>query len=90
MDLIDLVGHVAGFLAPALGVGAGVALLARLLDRKALPARTLLKNCAINFAVCAAVLLAGLALSGHDGRMLTYVALALACAAAQAWQMRRS
>ena len=39
--------------------------------------------------VCLAVLVGGLVLSGHDGRMATYAALVLASAACQAWLTRR-
>lgn len=89
MSLDDFVWHVAGFLAPALFVALGVALLARVIWQKMPPARALHTQIAINFGVCVAVLLAGLALTSHDGRMGTYAALVLACAAAQAWQLRR-
>ncbi|MFT4195879.1 hypothetical protein [Ottowia sp.] len=89
MDLMDFVWHVAGFLAPALFVAAGLAALARVVERKWAPARVLLAQAAINFVVGLAVLLVGLAFTGHDGRMLTYAALVLACAASQAWLSRR-
>ncbi len=38
---------------------------------------------AINFIVCCAVLVAGLVLTGRDGKMLTYLAMVLASAAVQ-------
>ena len=88
MNLANLLWHVAGFLAPALSVAVGLTLLAQALDRKLPSARLLLRQMAINFAVGALALLAGLLMTGHDGRMLTYAALVLVCAAAQAWQMR--
>ena len=89
MSWADLLWHVAGFLAPALFVAVGLALLALALDRELPPARALLRRMAVNFVAGAAALLAGLVITGHDGRMLTYAALVLACAAAQAWQTRR-
>jgi peptidoglycan/LPS O-acetylase OafA/YrhL len=89
MDLAGLIWHVAGLLAPALFVPAGLAALLWPFDKRKPPARILLARIAINFIVCAVVLLAGLALTGHDGRMTTYAALALTCAAVQAWQTRR-
>jgi hypothetical protein len=89
MGFADLLWHVAGFLAPALFLAAGLALLAPALDRRWPPVRVLWRRVAVNFAVGAAALLAGLAITGHDGRILTYAALALACAGSQAWQMRR-
>ncbi len=42
---------------------------------------------AINFVVGVVVLVAGLVLLGRDGKMLTYVALVLATAASQWWQL---
>ncbi len=89
MDFMDFIWHVAGFLAPALFVAAGLAVLARVFKRNWPSARVLIAQAAINFAVGVAVLLAGLALTGHDGRMLTYAALVLACAGSQAWLSRR-
>jgi len=87
MNLLGWIWHVAGLLAPALFVAAGLAALALPLEKTRPPARAMLRRVAVNFAVGAGVLLAGLALTGHDGRMATYAALALACAAVQAWQM---
>jgi len=43
----------------------------------------------INASVGLAVLLAGLLLFGRDGKMLTYAAMAVACASSQ-WLLRRS
>jgi hypothetical protein len=88
MNGVGLFWHVAGFIAPALFVSAGLTLAARLIYRKAAPARALRWQFAINFVVGCAVLAAGLALTGHDGRVVTYAALALACAVSQAWQVR--
>ena len=42
---------------------------------------------AINFVVGVMVLAAGLVLLGRDGKMLTYLLLALAMAACQWWQL---
>jgi hypothetical protein len=85
MGFMGLIWHVAGFLAPALFIAVGLALLAPMLERKMSPVRVLWRRMMVNFAVGSTVLLAGLAITGHDGRMLTYAALVLACAAAQAW-----
>ena len=90
MDFVDLVWHLAGFVAPALGVAAGVTLLAQAMTRKLAPAHILGRRFLINLAVGLVVLVGGLVLSGQDGRMLTYGALVLACAAAQAWQTRKA
>jgi hypothetical protein len=88
MNWANLFWHVMGFVAPALFVSTGLTFAARLIYRKAACARSLRGQFAINFVVGCAVLVAGLALTGHDGRIGTYAALALACAASQAWQMR--
>lgn len=87
MDFIDLIWHLAGFVAPALFVGLGVAVLSRLLWRPA-RAPALARQAGLNVAAGLAALLLGLALSGRDGRMLSYGALVLAVAASQAWQLR--
>jgi hypothetical protein len=88
MNWSSVFWHVTGFFAPALFVSAGLTLAARLIYRKSAPARSLRWQWAINFVVGCAVLVAGLVWSGHDGRVITYAALALACAGSQAWQMR--
>jgi hypothetical protein len=85
MNWTALFWHVASFVAPALFLSAGLTLAARLIDRRARPLR---RQFAINFMVGCAVLAAGLVLTGHDGRITTYAALALACAVSQTWQMR--
>ncbi|QTD47443.1 hypothetical protein J1M35_17005 [Ottowia testudinis] len=89
MDLVDFIWHLAGFAWPALAVALGVVLAARLLYKKTPVALALKAQLAINFAVGVGVLLAGLVLTGHDGRMLTYAALVLASATTQAWLARR-
>lgn len=83
MTAIDFLWHLLGFLAPAFAL----ALLMPLAARLALPRggqkagwRTCL---AINFAVGAGVLLAGLWVFGRDGKMATYAAMVLAVATAQ-------
>ena len=90
MDLVDFIWHLVGFVLPALALAPAVVLIARFLGRKSPSARSLQAQLAINFAVCVAVLLAGLALTGHDGRMLTYAALVLASATTQVLLSRRS
>lgn len=85
MDWPALMWHIAGLLAPALTVALGVVGLSRLLWR---PQGTSLwrgagRQLALNLVACTLTLLAGLVLAGHDGRMLTYVALCLVSAACQ-------
>lgn len=88
MDLVDLIWHLAGFMAPALFLAVGLALGARLFWRSGTPA--LARQIGLNFAVGLGVLMLGLALTGRDGRMLAYGALALAVGASQAWHVRRA
>ncbi len=87
MRPIDLFLHLAGLLAPAAGVALGVSLLARPFFAQAL-SRSWLRSFAIDFLAGAGALLAGLWLFGHDGKMLTYGALVLACASSQ-WLVLR-
>jgi hypothetical protein len=88
MGPLDLLLHVAGFLAPALAVALLVSLLSRLL----LPGMTANRSWSLsliaNFLVGATALAAGLVLFGRDGKMLTYAALVLGCAGAE-WAVSR-
>jgi hypothetical protein len=80
LDALDLFWHIANFVLPALGVGALTAALCKLLWRRAL-ARTPWFTLAWQASAAGlAVLVAGLVITGHDGRMITYAALVLACA----------
>ena len=83
MRLIGLLDHLLNFIAPALVVGFLVAALAPLVMKKAQPHHSWLTQSAINSGASALVLLAGLVLFGHDGKMATYAAMLLACASAQ-------
>ncbi|AVP58624.1 hypothetical protein [Pulveribacter suum] len=75
--------HLLNLFAPALGVALLLVLASHVFMRKAAQGRGWLAPAAINFVVGSAVLAGGLALSGRDGRMLTYGALAVACATSQ-------
>jgi hypothetical protein len=88
MSLFDVFWHLAAFVAPALVLAVGLALTSRILGKNSTPRLALPAQVAINFAVGVAVLVAALAWTGQDGRMLTYAALVLACAASQAWLTR--
>ena len=80
MDALDLFWHLANFVLPALGVGMLSAALCKALWRKSL-ARTPWFTLAWQSSVAGlAVLVAGLVITGHDGRMITYAALVVACA----------
>lgn len=83
MGPLDLLLHLLNFMAPALAVALGVMVCARLLLKKPAGAPGWPVQLAVNFAVGVAVLGAGLAFFGRDGKMATYAALAVACALSQ-------
>lgn len=89
MTVLGLFWHLLGLVAPALVLAPGVVLASRVLGPRPARAPSWRRQVAINLAVCVLVLVAGLVLSGHDGRMATYAALVLASAACQAWLLRR-
>ena len=72
-------------LPPALVLAPAMVWAGRVVGKKNASAFAWPAQTAINLIVCLAVLAGGLVLSGHDGRTATYVALALASAACQAW-----
>jgi len=80
LDALDLFWHLANFALPAVGVGALTAALCKLLWRRSL-ARTSWFTLAWQASAAGlAVLVAGLVITGHDGRMVTYAGLVVACA----------
>ena len=83
MSLFGLLDHLLNFIAPALVVGLLVAATAPMLMQKARPNHSWLTQSAINTVACGLVLLGGLVIFGRDGKMATYVAMVLACAACQ-------
>ena len=89
MDFADLFWHLANFVVPALIIGPGLALLSHVIWRKTPSSHSLRAQAAINFVVCLAILVIGLLVAGRDGRIVTYAALVLACAASQACLLGR-
>lgn len=87
MGVIDLILHIAGFMAPAVFVALAVAFFGGLLLGKRLAWRAFFRRfwvqTAVNFAVGLVVMAAGLVISSSDGRMLTYAALVVAVATSQ-------
>ncbi|HYE71330.1 MAG TPA: hypothetical protein VD932_07415 [Aquabacterium sp.] len=85
MGPIDALIHLTNLIAPGLGLGLISASLAKLLWRRDLAAVPW--RCLAGWAACASILvsIAGLVLTGRDGRMGTYGAMVLACAAALWW-----
>ena len=80
MDALQLLWHLANFVLPAVGVGALTAALCKLFWRRSL-ARTSWFTLAWQASAAGlAVLVAGLVITGHDGRMITYAGLVVACA----------
>ncbi len=88
MGLIQLLLHGLNFLAPAFFVALLLPAANRHVLRNPNPRLLWWVQAAIQFAVGVAVLLAGLVIFGVDGKMLTYLALVLACATGQ-WLLTR-
>jgi hypothetical protein len=86
MGPIDAFWHIANLFLPALMLGPLSAGLAKLLWRKELAAVPWKKLAVPACAACAAVILAGLVITGRDGRMATYGVMVLACAVTLWWQ----
>ena len=80
LDALDLFWHFADFVLPAVGVGALTAALCKLFWRRALARFTWVTLAWQASAAGLAVLVAGLVITGHDGRMITYAGLVIACA----------
>ena len=80
MGPIDLLWHLLNFFAPAVGMGLIAPMLAKLLWRRALAGASWTRLIGGVTAACAAVLVTGLVVFGHDGKMATYGAMVLVCA----------
>ena len=80
MDALGLFWHIANFILPAFAVGALTAALCKAFWRRSL-ARTSWFTLAWQAGAAGlAVLVAGLVITGHDGRMITWAGLVVACA----------
>lgn len=80
MDALNLFWHLANFVLPAVGVGALSAALCKLFWRGSLARVSWFTLAWQSSAAGLAVLVAGLVITGHDGRMLTWAGLVIACA----------
>ena len=80
MDALGLVWHLVNFILPAAGVGALSAALCKLVWRRSLARAPWFTLAWQSSAAGLAVLVAGLAITGHDGKLATYAALVAACA----------
>jgi hypothetical protein len=85
MGPLDAIWHLLNLIAPGLGLGAIAAGLAKLLWRRELAPVPWRRLAGWAAAASIAALLAGLVLTGRDGRMGTYGAMVLACAGALWW-----
>ena len=88
MGPVAALTHLLNFVAPALGLGLLVTLAAQFFMKKRPPALTLPTQLAINIRANVVVLALGLWLTGRDGKMVSYAAMAVACATSQ-WLMAR-
>ena len=88
MGPVAALAHLLNFVAPALGLGLLVTLGAHLFMKKRPLALALSTQLAINIIASGSVLVLGLWLTGRDGKMATYAAMAVACASSQ-WLMAR-
>ena len=77
---LDLTWHLLNFFAPALGLAAIAAGLAKLVWRAELRPIPWTRLFAAAAAACTLALVGGLVILGHDGRMATYAAMVLATA----------
>jgi hypothetical protein len=85
MGPIDALWHLLNLLWPAAGLGLIAASLAKLLWRRALARVAWRRLAGWASAAAGLALLAGLVLTGRDGRMATYAAMVLGSAAALWW-----
>jgi hypothetical protein len=83
MGFLDATNHLLNFFAPAAFVAVLVALSSLFFKENRPIAQWLIAGAAINFAACAAILLAGLWFFGNDGKMATYSAMVLVSATVQ-------
>lgn len=86
MGPLDAFWHVLNFVLPALAVASLAAAAAKLLWRRELNTVSWARLARDASLANLAVLVAGLLLTRHDGRMLTYGAMVLACAATLWWR----
>jgi hypothetical protein len=86
MGALGAFWHISNLFLPALALGALAAALAKLVWRRELATVPWKKLAGPACAACSAVVLVGLVWSGRDGRMATYGAMVLVCAATLWWQ----
>jgi hypothetical protein len=85
LQATDAFWHLTNFFAPALVVGGLAAGLTRLIWRRELESSGGFRLWAWASGAAAVASIAGLVAFGHDGKMATYAAMVVACAAALWW-----
>ena len=85
MGPLDATWHLLNLFGPALGLGLMAPLLAKVLWRRQLKSRPWVALAPRCVAAGMLVTLAGLLIFGQDGRMATYAALVVTCAATLWW-----
>ncbi len=88
MSFLDLLWHLLDFAAPALLLGVISATAAKCLWRGPLRTTPWLQLGGVAAAASLLACLAGLIITGRDGKMVTYAAMVLACAASLWWRTR--
>jgi hypothetical protein len=83
MGLLDALWHLINFVLPAMAVALGLTVSGRFFKQNRPVAGTFIARIAIIFVVCTSVLIAGLLITGRDGKMMTYLAMVLAGGTAQ-------
>jgi hypothetical protein len=83
MGVLDALWHLLGFMLPAAFVAICLAVSGRFFKQNRPIAGTFLARSAILFIVALSVLIAGLLITGRDGKMFTYLAMVFATATAQ-------
>ena len=85
MNPVDAFWHLANFFAPAVVTGFVAAGATKLLWRRELAAIGWVRLGGWASTAMAGVLIIGVVVFGHDGKMATYAAMIVACAAALWW-----
>ena len=85
MGPLDVAWHLLNLIAPALGLGLLSSTATKLIWRRELAAVRWSRLAAWTCSVSALTAIAGLVVTGHDGRMGTYACMVLACALALSW-----
>ena len=85
LDFVDAMWHIANFLAPAFATALLSASIAKLLWRSELRSIRWARLCAVGTAAASIALLAGLVVTGHDGRMATYAGMIVLTAVSLWW-----